>query len=161
MAALPDVPGEVADGDLATPAWANAVLQWLREIQENVNGAGFLLIGAGDNDLTHLDPPPSGTNAVLAARGSRVVWDSLESIKHAATKVGQILYCNADESMIALDPPTTQGKHYLEISLTRSGATPTLSWVTRDSLVQTLIPSHASSSRPTGVKTGQIYVDTS
>lgn len=162
---MPVVPQRVSDGTQARTAWANAVQAWLAELGA-VTAKGDLLVGAGSQDLAKLalaNPTETQGKAVLTGDFTTkdITWEKGESLGSLATKKGQILTVTGTSpnfALTSLDPPTSKGKHYLEIEINATGGVTSIGWVSRSALVDTIIPQ--GTTRPTDVADGELWVDT-
>ena len=159
---MPVVPAAVSDGNQAKTEWANAVRAWLLELGQ-VTNKGDLLVGASSKELARLalaNPTETQGKAVLTGDFTTkdITWEKGESLGALATKKGQILWASSASTIEALDPPTAEGKHFLQIEVNMTGGVTGLSWITRAALIANVIPQ--GSIRPTIVADGQLWVDT-
>ena len=161
---MPVVPAAVSDGYQAKTEWANAVRAWLLELGQ-VTSKGDLLVGASSKELARLalaNPTETQGKAVLTGDFTTkdITWEKGESLNSLASTKGQILYATGSPlKFVALAPPSTaSSKFYLQLETNASGAVTSLSWVSRNTLIATVIPQ--GTDRPTSVEDGQIWIDT-
>ena len=161
---MPVVPAAVSDGNQAKTEWANAVRAWLLELGQ-VTTKGDLLVGASSKELARLalaNPTETQGKAVLTGDFTTkdITWEKGESLDSLASKKGQILWATGSPlKYVALAPPTDASKKFfLQLETNASGAVTSLSWISRDILIATVLPQAVT--RPTSVKDGQIWIDT-